>query len=202
MSIAGIFTTALSALSSLSSQATTSRRQQLQEEFQQLGQDLESGNLSGAQTDFTTLQQMLPQSTTSDSSATSASSSSTSSTSTSTSSTSSSSPTSTSLSSLYSQLGQDLQSGNLSAAQQDYTDIEQKMSSAQGHHHHHHGSGSGSSSSELQQTLAQLGQALQSGSLTSAQTAYSQLQQEFTQLTTLTGSQDAGQYLSSLSLSV
>jgi len=190
MSVAGILNTALSALSSSNSQTTASRKHQFQTEFQQLGQDLQSGNLSAAQTDLTSLQQLLPPN---------ASNTATSSSMDTTLSTSSSSQTNSSVSSLFKQLSQDLQAGNLSAAQQDYSSIQQNLQSrsAHGHHHHHQ-----KSAGQMQQTLDQLGQALQAGSFTNAQQAYSVLQQEYSQLTSLTGAQSAGQYLTSaLSLS-
>jgi len=53
MSIAGILS---SSLFNSNSQAI-SPQQQFQKEFQQLSQDLKSGNLSAAQSDFATLQQ-------------------------------------------------------------------------------------------------------------------------------------------------
>ncbi|MGO9166156.1 MAG: hypothetical protein ACLP56_04730 [Candidatus Sulfotelmatobacter sp.] len=84
--------------------AMSSQLQQYQKESRQLGQDLSSGNLSAAQSDFTTLQSEMPQTT-----ATSAASS------------QSTNP----ISEAFSQLSQDLQSGNLSAAQQDYSTIQQ-----------------------------------------------------------------------------
>ena len=137
-------------------------RQELQQEFQQLGKDLQSGNISAAQQDFVTLQQIAPQSN-------------------STSTAQSSSP----LAIAFNQLSQDLQSGNLSAAQKDYTQIQQDVQSqqAQGQsphpHHHHHGGGGGSS--EVSQLLNQLGQSLQSGDLSTAQQLYSTLEQNFQQ---------------------
>jgi hypothetical protein len=132
--------------------------QQLQQEFQKLGQDLQSGNLAAAQTDFVTLQQSGPQ-------ASSAASS------------QSNSP----IAQEFNQLAKDLQSGNLSAAQQDYTTLQQDFQNqaTKGHHHHHHGGGG--EASAISQEMQQLGQALQSGNLTSAQQAYSTLQQDFQQ---------------------
>jgi hypothetical protein len=59
MSVAGILGS--SALSLLSSSAPTPSKA-LKQEFQQLGQDLKSGNLSAAQSDLTALQQNLTQS--------------------------------------------------------------------------------------------------------------------------------------------
>jgi len=89
----------------------------------------------------------------------------------------------------FQQLGQDLQSGNLSAAQQDYATIQQDFQShAAAHgHHHHHGGGSGQQS-EISQLLSELGQALQSGNLSSAQQAYSTLMQDFQQFGQSSGS--------------
>lgn len=49
-----------SSLFSYLTQNVQSKRQQFQQEFQQLGQDLESGNLSAAQSDFATLQRNMP----------------------------------------------------------------------------------------------------------------------------------------------
>ncbi len=153
MSVAGILGSSL--FSSAIQNLFHSKKQQVQQEFQQLGQDLQSGNLSAAQSDFATLQQMKPQPNST-----------------------SSSQDSNPLSQDFTQLSQDLQSGKLSAAQQDYTKIQQDFQSQSGqmHHHHHHGGGGGS---EISQVMAQLGQSLQSGNLSAAQQAYSSLQQDF-----------------------
>jgi outer membrane protein assembly factor BamD (BamD/ComL family) len=134
---------------------------QIQQEFQQLGQDLQSGNLSAAQSDFATLQQLMPQNN-------------------STSSAQSNNP----IAKAFNQLSQDLQAGNLSAAQQDYSTIQKDFQNqgAQMHGHHHHRGGGGSAGSEINQLLNQLGQALQSGNLSTAQSAFSSLQQELQQL--------------------
>jgi outer membrane protein assembly factor BamD (BamD/ComL family) len=133
--------------------------QQFQQDFQQLGQDLQSGNTSAAQSDFVTLQNDLQQT-----SSTSAS--------TSTSTSQSSSP----LAQAFNQLAQDLQSGNLSGAQKDYATIQQDFQSqvSQTHHHHH---SSGSQQSQASQLFAQLGQDLQSGNLSNAQSDFTSLQQ-------------------------
>jgi hypothetical protein len=143
-----------------SNQSVQNNFQQFQQEFQQLGQDLQSGNLSAAQQDFVTLQQLGPQSN-------------------STSSPQSNNP----IAQQFNQLAQDLQSGNLSAAQQDYANIQQDFQNhaAQGHHHHHHHGGGGSESNQISQLFSQLGQALQSGNLSSAQQVYATLQQDFQQ---------------------
>ncbi len=133
----------------------------VQSEFQQLGKDLQSGNLTQAKSDFSILSQNFSNST------------------------QSTNP----LSQAFSALGQALQGGNLSAAQTAYSTISQdvQQAGASGHHHHHHHgggteSGSSSSSMNLAQAFGTLGQALQSGNLSSAQTAYSTIQQDLTEL--------------------
>jgi hypothetical protein len=82
------------------------------------------------------------------------------------------------------QLSQDPQSGNVSSAQQDYAKIQQDFQNqvVAKHGHHHHGGGGGAASG-VSQLLEQLGQELQSGSLTAVQQAYSTLQQDFPQFT-------------------
>ena len=80
------------------------------------------------------------------------------------------------------QLGQDLQSGNVSAAQKDYTNLKQDLQNAshtRAHHHHRSHSADGS---EISQLFDQLGQALQSGNVSSAQAAYSSMVQDLPQL--------------------
>lgn len=154
MSIAGIASTLLSQLSSLQNK----QQSQASTEFQQLAQDLNAGNLSKAQSDFAALQQNAP--------ATQASSGS-------------------SLSQAIGALGNDLQSGNLSAAQKDFATIQQDVSSAssgaQAHRHRHHAAGS-SQQNSIAQLFSTLGQDLQSGNLSSAQQAYSALQQDLQQI--------------------
>lgn len=142
----------------LSSTSLFSQIQDFKQEFQQLGQDLQAGNLSAAQSDFATLQQLGPQNQSN-----------------------STAQNSNPIAQAFEQLSQDLQSGNVSAAQQDFATIQQdfqNMSSqaqVQGTaHHHHHGGGS-----EISQLLSQLGQALQSGSLSTAQQVYNTLEQDF-----------------------
>jgi hypothetical protein len=135
-------------------------QKQIQQEFQQLGQDLQSGNLSAAQADFVTLQKNVPQSTAT-----------------------SSSQSNNPIAQAFNQLSQDLQSGDLTSAQQDYSTIQSDMQNqtSQVHHpHHHHHSGNGQENS-VAQTFSQLGQTLQSGNLSAAQQAYSTLQQDFQQ---------------------
>jgi hypothetical protein len=139
-------------------QSIQTNMQQFRQEFQQLGQDLQSGNLSAAQTDFATLQQLRPQAN-------------------STSSAQSNNP----IAQAFNQLSQDLKSGNLSAAQQDYATLQQdfQSQSSQVHHHHHHGGGHGESA--VSQLLVQLGQDLQSGNVSAAQQVYSTLMQDLPQ---------------------
>jgi hypothetical protein len=144
MSVAGIFS---SSIGSNSVNAASSGRSQMQ----QLGQDLLSGNLSAAQSDFATLQQAFRQS----------------------SSTSTSSP----VTQAFQQLATDLKSGNLSAAQKDYTTIQQDLNTSKGHLHGHHHLKSSSNPDEnpLLQDLTQLGQDISSANLSSsAQTAAQQ----------------------------
>jgi len=158
MSISGI-----SSSSSLSQSMQTwqAQTQKIQSEFQQLGQDLQAGNLTQAQSDFSTLSQNI----------------------------SSPMQTNGSLSQAFAALGTALQSGNLAAAQKAYSTLQQDVQqTGQGHHHHHHAGGSSrnetsSSSSTLSQLFESLGSALQSGKLSTAQTAYSMLTQDLQQLT-------------------
>jgi outer membrane protein assembly factor BamD (BamD/ComL family) len=172
MSVSGISSTSL-----YNTQSTQNTFQQIQQTFQQLGQDLQSGNLSAAQSDFATLQKLVPQSSTS-------------------------SQSNSPIAQAFSQLAKDLQSGNLSAAQQDYTAIQQdfqnqatqgQTQATEGHHHHH---GGGGGSSEISQLLDQLGTALQSGNTSSAQSAFTTLQQALTQNTGQASPQPSGNSVS------
>ena len=117
----------------------SSELQQIQQDFKKLGQDLQSGNLSAAQSDFATLQQaMSPASSTS---------------------TTSTSQSSNPIAQAFNQLAQDLQAGNLTAAQNDYSTIQQDFQNqaSQSHSHHHNHLG-GSQDSQASQLFAQLGQ--------------------------------------------
>jgi outer membrane protein assembly factor BamD (BamD/ComL family) len=144
-------------------QGVQNKFQQIQSQFQQLGQDLQAGNLTQAQQDFAALQQNLPNAQ------------------------QQSGTTTSGIAQAFEALGQDLQSGNLAAAQQDFAaiqqDAQQQQSSGQVHHHHHrHASESSSSQQDannISQAFGALGQALQSGNLSSAQQAYATLQQDF-----------------------
>lgn len=141
-----------------------SKARQIQQEFQQLGEDLQSGNLSAAQSDFATLQQLVPQNNTTQTSTTS------------------SSQSSNPLAQAFQQLGQDLQAGNLSAAQQDFANIQQDIQNQSGqvqtHGHHHHHGGGGNEQNSISQLFQQLGQDLQSGNLSAAQQSYTTLAQD------------------------
>ena len=153
MSVSGI-----SSNSTLSQtvQSWQAKAQKIQSEFQQLGQDLQAGNLSQAQSDFTTLSQNISGPLQSNSTLTQA----------------------------FSALGSALQTGNLSTAQQAYATFQQDVQQAgQGHRHHHHGGSASqttnsSAGSSLSQLFSTLGSALQSGSLSGAQAAYSTLTQD------------------------
>jgi hypothetical protein len=159
MSIAGISSNLL--LNSLSPKQAS--LQQFRDEFQQLGQDLQAGNLTAAHPDHAQLQQIEQQKNFS----------------------TSQSNTTNSVSQLFNQLGKDLASGNVSSAQDDFNDIMkavQSSGSSVHHHHHHGGGGSSSETSSVQTDLNTLGQALQSGNLAAAQQAYTSVQTDLQQL--------------------
>ncbi len=180
MSIIGILSSNLfsagAAQNTRSSQNTPSNFQQIKTEFQQLGQDLQSGNLTAALSDFTTLSQNI--SGASQSTATSANST----------------TGNNVVAQAFAQLGQDLQSGNLQGAQQDFTNLQkdvqqnssQQVGGHRGHHHHTEGSQSSSSSSQqanpISQAFSTLAQDLQAGNLSGAQSAFSMLQSDLQQI--------------------
>lgn len=176
MSIIGILSSNLFSAGASSSQkaqnnqnlqSTPSNFQQIKTEFQQLGQDLQSGNLAQAQQDYTTLSQNI-------SGAAQASAN--------------------PAAQAFAQLGKDLQSGNLQAAQQDYATAQQgsqqSAQQAHGHHgrHHHHAEGAQSASassqqgSAINQAFGTLAQALQSGNLSGAQSAFATLTSDLQQI--------------------
>ena len=167
----GIFGIASTILGQISSATTPNpHKQQVKQGFQLLGQDLQSANLSQAQSDFASLQQLLPGGKQSSQF-------------TPVSSAQSSNP----LAIAVSQLAQDLKSGNLTAAQSDFATVQQdlqqagpQLGAAHGHHHHHQSDGDSGQSSGQQNPIStlfgQLGQDLQSGNLSAAQQAYSSLQ--------------------------
>jgi len=146
-------------------QGAQNKFQQIQSQFQKVGQDLQSGNLTQAQADFAILSQELPSAQQAGGSTTTG-------------------PTSI-LAKAFQALGQDLKAGNLAASQADFATIQQdaqQQSSGQAQgHHHHHGGGSSQASNTLEQTFTSLGTALQSGNLSSAQQAYATFQSDVQQ---------------------
>jgi ribosomal protein S20 len=136
-------------------QSVQSNLQPFKKEFQQLGEDLQAGNMVAAQSDFATLQKLGPQGVST-----------------------ASGPNSSALAKAMQQLSQDLQSGNLSAAQQDYAAVQQDVQQHAVHMHHHHRAGA----SEISQMFHQSDEDLQAGDITSAQQAYASLQQELRQI--------------------
>jgi outer membrane protein assembly factor BamD (BamD/ComL family) len=178
MSVSGI--SASSFFAGLNSTVIQNRFKQVQQEFQQLGQDLQTGNLSKAQNDFSALQQLLPSQ---QPSATAAAQT--------------ASQASSPISQAIGQLGQDLKAGNLSAAQSDFATLQQDIQRAgvAGHHHHRlHAEGSQASGQQNGPAtlFGDLGQELQSGNLTAAQQTYSALQQDFLQFASSNASSTAG----------
>ena len=189
MSVSGISSSNFSQYNTQNAQGVG---QQIQQDFQQLGTDLQSGNLSAAQSDYATLQQALPQNNANAQTQT----------------TQNANP----IQQAFAQLSQALQSGNLNAAQQDYATIQQDVQNqpAPAHHHHHHGGGGANSASSatsatsatsadgtttsassntagdstnssVTSLFSELGSALQSGNLSTAQQAYTSLVQDFQQ---------------------
>jgi len=153
MSVAGILS---SAAFGIGAQLFHSRMQQVNKDFQQLGQDLWSGNLTAAQSDFATLRQLQPGT--------------------------SSTQSTTSIAQDMNQLAADLKAGNTTAAQLDFTKLQQDFQSQGAHHHCHHHADSSTDSNSIAQLFTSLGQALQSGNLSAAQQAYATLQQDFPML--------------------
>ena len=158
MSIAGIASTALFSL--LNNQQSTQNKnpqgifQQIQDEFQQLGQDLQAGNLSQAQQDYAMLSQNFPQANPSGGAT-------------------SNNP----IAQAFSALSQDPHSGNLAAAQQDYSTIQQDLQrqNSGGIHGPHHLHGGGLQQQQIEQAFSSLSSALQSGNVTAAQNVFAAL---------------------------
>ena len=146
-------------------QGAQNKFQQIQSQFQKVGQDLQSGNLTQAQADFATLSQELPSAQQAGGSTATV-------------------PTNTLTKALHA-LGQDLKAGNLAASQADFAtlqqDAQQQTSGQAQGHHHHHGGGSSQASNTLEQAFTSLDTALQSGNLSSAQQAYATFQTDVQQ---------------------
>jgi hypothetical protein len=158
MSVSGIFS------SSFGNNQISSQYRLTNSEFQQLGQDLATGNLSSAQSDFAILQQafMQPAATASTSSA-------------------SASSNSNPLAQAFQQLSSDLKSGNLTAAQKDYSTIQQDMQSKFSGHFHHHHVGSGLDPLNLLNQSSQDGSSTTQSTTTTAQQTYASLAQQLQQ---------------------
>ncbi len=165
MSISGILSSSF--LQNQLSAVTSPYKQ----DMQKLSQDLQSGNLSAAQSDFATLQAAFSQ----PGSTTSA--------------TANSSSTANTVAQAFNQVATDLHSGNLSAAQKDFSTVQQDLQNNLSFNHfrfHHHlssGGGTGDSGNQnsLLQNLNQIGQNLSSSNLAGAQQTYATLQQELQQ---------------------
>jgi len=176
-------------------QSNPSRFQQIRTEFQQLGQDLQSGNLTQAQSDYASLSQDFPGAV-----ATTAATSTATAVEAATSA-SASAPGNNPVAQAFQQLGRDLKSGNLQAAQQDYANLQQDVQLAgqlnagqqvgEHHHRHHHPVGGGTQAasspssprqSSVNQAFGTLAQDLQAGNLSGAQSAFATLQNDLQQL--------------------
>jgi hypothetical protein len=151
----------ISSISS-SSSAYQSRFQELKKDFSTLQESLSSGDLTTAQNAFTTLMQDLQAGQQ----------------------TGASGQASADLAAV----GTALQSGDLTTAQNAFTTLTKDLQNLQqtqtgqqvykGHHHHHHGGGSKTADTTLNNDLAAVGTALQSGDLTTAQNAFATLMQD------------------------
>lgn len=170
---------AISGISSTTS-AYQTQFQQLKKDFLALQTDLSSNDLSDAQQAYTTLTQDLQNISQAQSGQQ----------------TGASNQITTDLSAV----GTALQSGDLTTAQSAFTTLTQDLLSAAqsrqqvlsgqqvqsgeqtytsyGHHHHHHGDSSQTTGSTLATDLSAVGTALQSGDLTTAQSAFTTLMQD------------------------
>ena len=154
---------------------------QIRQGFKDLTSALQSGDLAGAQQAFSALQPLLPSSSAGNQAQNGQSGG-------------NQNPLATDLTAL----GQALKSGDVTQAQKSLSTLQQDMQSVKGHHHRHrghHGSAgtqgtdSSTASSGAQSTngnwqnqftadFSALGQALQSGDLAGAQSAFATLQQD------------------------
>jgi hypothetical protein len=175
MSVTGVASSILSILSGSQTQQTPF--QHTRSEFQQLGQDLQAGNLAQAQQDFAKLSQDLP---------------------------AANQISANPVAQAITQLGKDLQSGNLNAAQQDFTTIREdsqqqlNVSPVQIHHRRYHlmksqqDLSSAQQNNSIAQDFSKLAQSLQAGNLQSAQQAFSTLQSDLQQIGGFITSQSGG----------
>lgn len=172
MSIAGI--AASSFFSGAIAQGAHTRIKQAQQDFQQLGQDLQAGNLTQARADLTALQKEIPAASSPIQSA--------------------SQPgvsqevvarnDSRTAQPGFQQLSQDLKAGNLAAAQADFAALRQDLQPGTGltthpHRHPRYAEDSAAGTNGIAQVLSQLGQALQSSNISAAQQSYATLLEEF-----------------------
>jgi outer membrane protein assembly factor BamD (BamD/ComL family) len=165
--------TGISSSSFYGGQSIQDQMQQFQQEFNQLGQDLQSGDLTAAQSDFATVQSSSSQN---------------------------SSPIAQAFSQLSQDLQSGNLTAaqqDYTTIQSDFQSRSSQIQSSQSqstpsqfiqeHHHHHHSDGNDSSSSNeasaISQLFSELGSALQSANLSNAQQAYSTLQQDLQQYT-------------------
>jgi len=168
MSVTGILS---SSLLNYIPQGAQKKVSQFQQDFQKLGSDLSSGNLSNAQSDMAAIQQLMPGMT-------------------------SAAQSQSNIATAFNKLASDLQSGNLNAAQQDFATLQQDRNSVHAHKHQMH-SGSPNASGTVSQIFSQLGQAIQTGNLSAAQQAYTTLQQDLAQFMGSGGSSTATQAITS-----
>lgn len=162
---------------------SSSRRLERQKEFNELADALKSGDLSSAQQAFSAWQQLFATSSGNSQSQTQ---------------TAQQDTAKNSVTADISSLGQALQSGDLTAAQTDFTQLQtdiQTLGKGQHHHHHHKASAStqdtataatSNSSTDLDQLLAAIG--VQKGSSTDTSGSIAGLQQWLNTLTTIQGS--------------
>jgi hypothetical protein len=141
------------------------------QDMQKLSQDLQSGNLSAAQSDFATLQAAFSQPASSTGSVSTFSTSAAS--------------TSNPVVQAFNQLGTDLKSGNLSAAQKDLSTVQQDLHNNLSTSHFNHringGSGNSGGQNPLLQDINPGGPNLTASNLAGAQQAYASLEQQLQQ---------------------
>ncbi len=139
---------------------------QFQQDFQQLGQDMNSGNLSAAKGDLSTLQQLGSSNLLN---------------------------SSTPIGQQVSKLSSELQAGNLSGAEQDYANLQQSFNHVKAHFGYTGAGNSGGSDSTISTLLQQLGNEMQSTSQTNAQQTYATIQQNLLPFSTTAQNTDPSQ---------